>query len=252
MKQIFLIIGILLFSFQAGATTLTLVTLESPPAEFTLNGKSTGRNVEIAQECLKRMGFSSIVKIIPWKRALIMVENGMADAIIDAAYNPKRAEFLYYPDQEIYMEEWYAFKRKDDLVTFDKGLTNVGNYTLGITRGFEYGGLIQEAINNRRFKQLQEVVNNEMNINKLIAKRFDVFVGVKLTILNLSKKMGYADDIQIVPMTKTKKPYLLSSSKTYVAFSKQTMTKDISINFSTTLKEMIADGTIERIEKKYY
>jgi len=167
MKQIFLIIGILLFSFQAGATTLTLVTLESPPAEFTLNGKSTGRNVEIAQECLKRMGFSSIVKIIPWKRALIMVEN-------------------------------------------------------------------------------------EMNINKLIAKRFDVFVGVKLTILNLSKKMGYTDDIQIVPMTKTKKPYLLSSSKTYVAFSKQTMTKDIAIVFSTKLKEMIADGTIERIEKSYY
>jgi len=252
MKQLLMIIGILIFGFQAGATTLTLVTLESPPAEFTLDGESTGRNVEIAQECLRRMGFSSIVKIIPWKRALIMVEKGIADAIIDAAYNTKRAEYLYYPDQEIYIEEWYAFKRKGDLITFDKGLTNAGNYILGITRGFEYGGLIQEAINNRRFKKLQEVVNNEMNINKLIVKRFDVFVGVKLTILNLSRKMGFADNLEMVPRTGTKEPYLLSSSKTYVAFSKQTMTKDMADIFSTTLKEMKADGTIERIEKKYY
>ncbi len=252
LKQLLMIIGILILSFQAGAATLTLVTLESPPAEFTLDGKSTGRNVEIARECLKKMGFSSIVTIIPWKRALIMVENGMADAIIDAAYNTKRADYLYYPDQEIYIEEWYAFKRKGDQITFDKDLTNVGGYTLGITRGFEYGGLIQEAINNRRFKKLQEVANNEMNINKLIVKRFDAFVGVKLTILNLSRKMGFAEDIEMVPMTGTKKPYLLSSSKTYVAFSKQTMTKDMVKKFSTTLKEMKVDGTIKRIEKKYY
>ncbi len=91
-----------------------------------------------------------------------------------------------------------------------------------------------------------------MNINKLIVKRFDVFVGVKLTILNLSRKMGYADDIEMVPRTGTKEPYLLSSSKTYVAFSKQTMTKDMAVIFSTTLKEMKVDVTIERIEKKYY
>lgn len=162
MKPILLIIGILLVIFQAEANTLKLVTLESPPAEFTLDGKSTGRNVEIVQECLKRMGFNSDVVIVPWKRALIMVKAGAADAIIDAAYNTDRATFLYYPDEEIYVEEWYAFKRKEDVLTFDKGLTNVGNYTLGISRGFEYGGLVQEAINKRLFKNLQEVSNNEL------------------------------------------------------------------------------------------
>ena len=251
MKPIFLIIGIVLVFFQAEASTIRLVTLESPPAEFTLDGKSTGRNVEIAQECLKRMGFNSNVAIVPWKRALIMVEAGTADAIIDAAYNTDRAEFLYYPDEEIYIEEWYAFKLKDDVLTFDKGLTNVGNYTLGISRGFEYGGLIQEAINNRLFRNLQEVVNNETNIRKLMAKRFDVFVGVKLTIHNLLKKMGYANKIEIVRMTGTKSPYLLSASKTYVAFSKKTMTKDMADLFSTTLKEMKVDGTVDLIELKY-
>ncbi|MCP4024626.1 MAG: transporter substrate-binding domain-containing protein [Desulfobacteraceae bacterium] len=252
MKQLFIIIGICLIVMGAEATTLKLVTLESPPAEFSLDGKSTGRNVDISMECLKRMGFQSNVLIVPWQRAIIMVKHGTADGIIDAAYNTERSGFLYYPDEEIYVEEWYAFKRKDDAVTFDKGLANVGQYALGISRGFEYGGLIQEAINNRRFKKIEEVANNEMNISKLIVQRFDVFVGVKLTILNLSKKMGYSDQIEIVKMTETKKPYLLSSSKTYVAFSKQTMTQDIAQLFSDTLKEMKADGTVIRIEQKYY
>lgn len=112
--------------------------------------------------------------------------------------------------------------------------------------------MIQDAINNRKFHTIQEVVNNEMNIKKLAAGRFDVFVGVKLTILNLSRQMGYADKIKIVPMTETGRPYLLSSSKTYVAFSKKTMTKEMAEQFSLTLKKMKADGTVKKIETKYY
>ncbi len=252
MKHIIWILVTMAVLSQAHATTLTLVTLESPPAEFSLDGESSGRNVDIARECLKQMGFGCKIMIIPWKRALIMVESGLADGIIDAAFTPKRAEFLYYPDEEIYVEEWYLFKRSGDPLTLDRDLGNAGQYTLGISRGFEYGGLIQDAINNRRFDKIQEVVNNEMNIKKLAVGRFDVFVGVKLTILNLSKQMGYADKIQIVPMTETGLPYLLSSSKTYVAFSKKTMTKDMAEQFSLTLKKMKADGTIKKIETKYY
>ncbi|THB75734.1 MAG: hypothetical protein D3926_19635, partial [Desulfobacteraceae bacterium] len=45
--------------YSAHATTLLLVTLESPPAEYSVNGNSTGRNVEVAQECFKRMGYRS-------------------------------------------------------------------------------------------------------------------------------------------------------------------------------------------------
>lgn len=252
MKNIVLIFGILIVFSHVQATTLTLVTLESPPAEFLLDGKSTGRNVDITRECLRRMGFLCEVKIVPWKRALIMVENGIADGIIDAAHTPERGTFLHYPDEEIYSEEWYAFKRRKDPVSFDKGLTNVGTVSLGISRGFEYGGLIQDAIDNHRFKRLEEVVNNEMNIKKLLAGRFDAFVGVKLTILSLSKKMGYEDKISMVPKTGSQTPYLLSSSKTYVAFSKKTMTREIAVLFSMTLKQMKADGTVHKIERNYY
>ena len=237
---------------QAQGAPLILVTLESPPAEFSLNGQGTGRNIAIAREGLKRMGFDSVVRILPWKRALIMVENGEADAIIDAAYSPGRAGFLFYPDEEIYVEEWYLFRRKGASISVDRDLGNVGRLSLGITRGFEYGGLIQNAIDNNRFKETQVVVDNEMNIKKLVGDRFDLFVGVKLTIFYLARQMGYAGQIEMVPMTETGTPYLLSASKTYLAFSRKTMTQDVADGFSRVLVQMKADGTIKEIEARYY
>lgn len=252
MRFILYLIAIFMIITNADASSIKLVTLDSPPAEFRLKGKSTGRNVEITEECLKRMGFEATVEIIPWKRALYLVKTGGADAIIDAAFNSDRAEYLFYPDEELYEEQWYAFKRKGSPLTLDRGLKNAEQFTLGITRGFEYGGMIQEAINSRRFKKLEIAVNYEMNIKKLIGKRFDILIGVRLTVLNLIKKMGLTDAIEIVPMTETNQPYLLSSSKTYVAFSRKTMSQDIADLFSSTLKGMKEDGTVDFIEKKYF
>jgi len=252
MRYLILALSVVILSGYANATTLTLVTLDHPPVEFEKDGKGVGRNVDIAVECLRRMGFKSQVRIIPWKRALIMVETGVADAIIDAAYTPERADFLLYPDEPIYIEEWYAFKQKGKPVSFDRDLGNLKEYVLGISRGFEYGGLIQEAINNKRFKKIQEVVNNEMNIKKLVKDRFDVFIGVKVTVFYQLKQLGYAGAVDLVPMTETGKPYLLSASKTYVAFSKKTMTPEIARLFSHTLKIMKTDGSVEQINRQYY
>lgn len=242
---------LLLFSSISIAQTLTLVTLESPPAEYFDKGQPTGRNVEIVQECLKRMGYECTIEFVPWKRALMMVRDGAADGIIDAAYNKERSEYLYYPHEVLYVEEWYGFKRKGSNLTLDHDLKNAGDIRLGISRGFEYGGIIQDAINKKRFKSIEDVSNNELNITKLVAKRFDMFVGVKLTISFLSKKMGCGDKIERIKMTGTDQEYLLSSSNTYLGFSKKTMRKEMADEFSKVLADMKNDGTIKQIEAKY-
>jgi len=242
----------LTFSELILAKSLFLVTLESPPAEFLENSKPVGRNVEIVQEALKRMDYDCIIEIIPWKRALEMVFNGEADGIIDAAYTEERAQYLFYADEDIYSEEWYGFKQKGSTLTFDKDLGNAKNIRLGTSRGFIYGGIIQKAIDEKRFAEIEEVTNYEMNIRKLIGNRIDIIIGVKLTTISVAKEMGLREKIEIVKMTGTNEDYLLSSSKTYLAFSKKTITKEIAEEFSKTIKDMKKDGTFSKIEKKYY
>ncbi|MCP4133743.1 MAG: transporter substrate-binding domain-containing protein [bacterium] len=238
---------------ESGKPILTFVSLNSPPAEtIDENGNPSGINVDLVSEAFNRMGYTYKFSFVPWKRAVHMVKVGKADALVDAAKNPEREEFLFYPDEEIYVEKWYAFKNKKTRFTLNKGLTNANEISFGICRGFEYGGIVQEAINNKRFKRIDIVANNENNIKKLVGNRFDMLVGVKLTIFDLSKKLGLEDRIEIVTMTETGRDYLLSSSKTYLAFSKKRVSKKLVKKFSDTIAQMKKDGTFNRISRKAY
>ncbi len=126
MKKILItvLITLLLISGDAFAKRITLVTLDSAPLEYKEGGKVTGRNVELAQLALKKMGHESVVKLVPWKRALKMVETGKADGIIDAGFNEKRAKYMYYPPENIYLEEIALFKRKSDNFKVDPKFNN--------------------------------------------------------------------------------------------------------------------------------
>ncbi|MCG8572592.1 MAG: transporter substrate-binding domain-containing protein [Spirochaetes bacterium] len=247
----YIYIFLIIFPSLIFGQTLTLVSLESPPAEYTENGIVSGKNVEIVKEALKRMGYDCTILLVPWIRALKMVEVGSADAIIDAAYNEERAEYLFYPDEVINIERWYFFKLKKNNFSIDENFDNAKYFRLGITRGFEYGGFIQDAIKKEQFKIIDKVPDNESNLTKLVSNRFDMFIGMKLTVTYYAKKLGYEDIIDIVPMTETNQPYLLNSSKTYLAFSKKTMTQKIVNQFSDVIRQMKKDGIFAAIEQKY-
>ncbi len=249
-KSIFVIL-VTLFSFIE-AKELLLVTLESPPSEYIKNNKATGTNVDIVTEALNRLGYDVKIKFYPWKRALMMVENGLADGIIDAAYSQNRAKYLYYPKEELYTEEWYGFINQYSNLTLDEDFKNAKNIKLGVPRAFFFGGKIQEAIDKGMFKFLDIGHNNISNIKKLVANRFDMLIGVKATILFHAKEIGYLDKIKIIKISGTNKNYLLNSSKTYLGFSKKRVNKKLVEEFSKSIVQMKTDGTIEKIINKYY
>lgn len=243
--------AILILGIRAQAQSLFMVTLESPPAEFSFNQTVVGRNVDIAKEGLKRMGFEVKVKILPWKQALGMAKTGAADAILDVGYTRDRATYLIYPDEAIYTEKWYLFRRAGEKITIDRNLGNLKRFTLGVCLGFEHGGVIQDAIDLSRFKGIHEVPDYETNVKNLMDDRYDLLLGVQLTTVHIAGKMGFVDAIEMVPMTETGRPYLLSTPQTYLAFSRKTMTKETADRFSAVFRQMKADGTLARIEAKY-
>ena len=242
---------VIVFS-SVSAQPLRLVTLSSPPAEFLKEGRAAGRNVDIVRTVLGKMGYDFEIRFLPWQRALMMVKTGEADGIIDVAWNSERAKYLHYPEETLYVEQWYGFKLKSSPLSLDRKLGNAGAIRLGVTRGFEYGGIIQEAINGKWFKAIQVVHNNELNLTKLVGNRFDMFIGVKLTILSLAKEMGLQDRIEIIKMTGTDQDFLLSASKTYLGFSKKTMKKELAEEFSKVLSSIKTEGIVREIEEKYY
>jgi len=242
----------LLLPLAAHARTFSLVTLDSPPLEYPDDeGQPRGLNVEIALEALRRMGHEARVEFVPWKRALEMVRSGKADAILDAGFNPERATYLHYPQENIYLEEIFAFKRADRRLTLDEGLGNASDYHLGVGRGYYYGTLMDQAIKDGRFKSVHEVFEEETGIKMLAAGRIDMLLGVRVPILFLLKRMGLSKEIDIVPGTGTGLDFALGSSPTYLAFSRTTVSKAFAWDFSMVLQSMKLDGSVTRIARRY-
>jgi len=231
---------------------LEIVTLNYPPTAFIDdNNNAVGIHIDITKEALNRIGVDFEIKFYPWKRALQMVYKGEADAIIDPAYNEERSRNCYFPKEFSNIDQWVFFQKKGNKFFIDKDLKKVSHISIGIARGFEYGGKLQTALNEKRFKSIQEVTNNETNIKKLIAGRFDVMAGDKANILYYSKKLGVKDNIEIVMSQSSNEEFILSESPTYVAFSKKTINKKLVDKFSDAITEMKKDGTFEIIRAKY-
>jgi len=248
---IFIFITSLLFASNLSARQLIFVTLDNPPVEYLSNDQVIGRNIDVVLEACRRLQQTCTITLVPWKRGLLMVKDGSADGIIDAAFNPERAEYIFYPKEELQTEEWYAFKQTGSRITLDGDFSNTSEIRLGTTQGFHYGGSIQKAIDQQLFKSIETVYSNELNILKLTGGRFDMFIGVKSSTFYLARQMGYDDKIVIVKKTGTDQDFLLSASKTYVGFSKKSMNLEFTDEFSLMLKSMKADGTIQKIDGKY-
>ncbi|MBN1971725.1 MAG: amino acid ABC transporter substrate-binding protein [Candidatus Delongbacteria bacterium] len=230
---------------------IKLLTLENPPLEYKDNGVAKGFNVELVTEVLKRMGHTANIEIMPWKRALSYTANGKADGVIDAGKNAEREKDFYFPEESIYTEDIYLFKTKNRYLVLEDNLSNAGKLEIGINRGFFYGGIIQEALDNNKFKKVEEVSTYSDNVKKLMAGRFDALVGNKLNVEYAAKAENYSSDIEIVK-DKSGNQYKLSTNNTYVAFSKQTMDQAFADAFSKALKEVKADGTYENLKTKYF
>jgi len=84
---------------------LLLVGESFPPFTFEKNGIPIGIDVEILELALQRVGVPYEIKVIPWARAVKMIEYGSADVLIGANYSDERNEFAYYTEDQAHAQK---------------------------------------------------------------------------------------------------------------------------------------------------
>lgn len=84
---------------------LLLVGESFPPFTFEENGIPTGIDVEILELALQRVDVPYEIKVIPWARAVKMIEYGSADVLIGAVYSDERNEFAYYTEDQAHAQK---------------------------------------------------------------------------------------------------------------------------------------------------
>ncbi len=115
----------------AFADTLSVVTLHYPPYAYDENGEVKGFSVDLLKEVFHRMDIPMQIKVLPWKRALKMVKNGRADAVLLAFKTEEREKYADYPDEIFITEPTSFFVMKDSGITWNGELSPLTKYKFG-------------------------------------------------------------------------------------------------------------------------
>jgi len=229
---------------------LLMRTLENPPLAYTdENGDITGVLVEGIREAVRRTGHEVEFRIDPWKRVLKEVAEGNADAAFNAGLTKERQAWGLY-NESVLIDETYVFFANEPMA-LSRELEEVAELRVGTQLGYYYGERFDQMLKDPPFRTLEVAQTIPHSLTLLRADRTNVFIGDLLPTLFYLKELGLEDEIHIVREKESGLPLVVSSSPTYVAFSRRRVDPDYVQDFDQALRSVKADATFDAILEKY-
>lgn len=142
------LLGVIALSW--GSAVAQLQTLEVvrgdddyPPYEMVVQGRAAGLHVELVEAAAKSLGMRVHWRSLPWKRALMLVETGRADAITYISRTPEREAWAVFVEgNQLSTAEIRFIARKDEAarLQFNGDVPAfLAQHSLVAVRGFQFG-----------------------------------------------------------------------------------------------------------------
>jgi polar amino acid transport system substrate-binding protein len=225
----------------AMAQQIQIVTVESPPYNFTAEQEPhiTGLSTEIVQEIFRRARLSYEIQFFPWARAYTQAKHEPHVAIYSLVRNEEREHAFKWVGVIAHMEILiYKLKRRSDIRA--SHLAELKPYLLGGVRGdFRSMYLSQQGL------RVELVTADINNLKKLQDQRIDVLASDPLALRALALQNGVLFDT-MEPLFKLDK----LSSDLQLAFSLQTPDDTVE-KCRQALADMVKDSTYQRITQKW-
>jgi polar amino acid transport system substrate-binding protein len=229
---------------------LQMRTLENPPLAYTdENGDITGILVDGIREAVRRTGHEVEFRIEPWKRVLQEVAVGNADAAFNAGRTEERQTWGLYHNSVLIDETYVFFAREPKALSRD--LVEAPELRVGIQLGYYYGERFDRLLQDQPFRALEVSQTIPRNLKLLTADRTDVFIGDLLPTIHYLKELGLENEIHVVRGKESGLPLVVSTSPTFVAFSRRRIDPTYVQAFDEALESMKADGTYNAILDNY-
>lgn len=226
---------------SAWAEKLVIVSSEWEPYTFMENKQSAGIHPTIVSELCKRNGIEADIQIVPWKRALKMVEEGTAGAIFAIKKNEEREKILYFPSEKLDMERTVLVALNGSSIKVTQ-FDDLKGKNIGVVRGYSYDPKFDTYPGLKKI----ECGDDDEMMKVLGASRINVAAGADEGVLKfIAKKRSL--NIETI--------YVLNELPSYLAFSQKALGekgKDLAEKFSKTLQELNKEGFIEKVKSKYF
>ncbi|MBT8365391.1 MAG: transporter substrate-binding domain-containing protein [Deltaproteobacteria bacterium] len=238
-KLILFVASVLLFAGQPLLSAdLTILTENLPPLNYVDNGVLVGPSVEIVREIQRRVGSEEEIQVYPWARAYKMALADENVILFGMTYTKVRHDKF----------KWVGpLATKRDILVAKKGsgikikdLEDAQKVKrIGTLRDDTRGRLLQ----SQGFTNLEPVSDEQFNAKKLALGRIDLWA-YKIPGLRT------VCDLAGVDHTAFEEVYHLREIDLMIAFSNKT-SDSIVQKWKTAFDEMVADGTVKQIQKKW-
>ncbi|WP_438463276.1 substrate-binding periplasmic protein [Marinomonas sp. PE14-40] len=244
-KQIRVLTFLIIFAgFQAinlNAETVRLTSGEWAPftSEHTL--KHNGLVSRIIRDSFALEGINVEFGYFPWKRSLRLAREGRWDGSVGwAITRPDIQEDFYISDATNSIPK-VLFSLKEKPLIWDS-MVDLEDKQIGVTDGYFYGSMFENAKNNERFK-VQYVSSERLNLIKLLGGRMDaVAMGLDAGLYMIKRDLSpdQADRI-------TYHPRLLAETFQGVVFPKKLeRSARLVKTFNKGLKRLKASGKYDQ------
>lgn len=190
---LFIFMLALVSSTVASAQPLRIVTEPWGPYVYQQGATLTGIDYEIASEVLKRLGVEVQWQFLPWKRCLMMIEEGQADAVLDIFRTPARERQLVYADEPLSSVAFVLYETRDRPQPIAR-LKDLAGLRVGMAPGFLYGPAFEASLAEK-----EPAPTLEANFGKLLLGRVDLVIGDRRQGRFTLQAMGLEGRIREIP-----------------------------------------------------
>lgn len=218
---------------------LKIFTEDSPPANYSKNGKPAGMSVEIVREILNRLGEKVEIEIVPWARGYSIALSRPNVALFSTTRLPQR-EKLFKWVGPIYTQQWGFYSKKGSGLQINsldeaKKVNSIGTYLNDAKEQF---------LKKKGFVNLITTNKNINNIRHLLKGDIDLWVSSDFNMPYLAWQAGInPDQLELA--------FSFRNVENYIAFSSNTPDAVITA-WQLALDAIKREGTYVRLIKKRY
>lgn len=226
-------------SFSALAEKLRIVTEPWAPYTMVENGQASGLDYDTTSIVFQRLGIDVQWQFLPWKRCLMMLEQGDADGVLDIFKISERDDLLLYPNEPLSDVNYVLFQANARPHPFNS-LDDLKGLTVGVSPGYLYSPEFDRSTSFIR----EPAPSHEANFGKLIRGRIDLLVTDRIVGEQMIDQLKLRDQVSQLPT-------VLSKRQQYLALRRNAGMDLLVQRFGAELKRFKSEPAYAQLVARY-
>jgi polar amino acid transport system substrate-binding protein len=227
---------------SSAAQTLHFVTEPFPPFNYVEDGVVAGPTAKIVRTVCAQIKIECTFEILPWRRAILLTQQGKVDGIFSIVSTPERTRMFYLSTP--FVETAYSLYAIDSNKFVYHNEQDLAGHKIGV-----YGP-----------------TGTSTTLEELVKPVHDVKIAMEIDTLNALRVLssgGYGDDglvwsngdvaditIQKSGIRNLRKVSDVKKIQYSIGFSRQSVDPQLFKHFDDSLNGLIKDGTVKAILEK--